>query len=312
MSNWGKGHENNSIGWGQGGINNTINWANAYDRSNSGQTVLNPDLTPNPFEDATVAFSLRDLGLGAEHVVRVRRSTDNVEQDFTANEITDGTLTSFCGVGNGFVSVWYNQTGGANAIQPTASRQPRIVNTGFLETKLGKPAIYMTIGINLFINDPTKLLGGDGIRSFVVFSVDNVPTSNKGIFGKWGGTVNEFAFLSSNFISPAGLVVISRNDSNVQTNTASGTELSIGTYLLEADFNNNFQKIFLNSNEIASQTITSVQNSDANFSLGSYEASTVNLTTENSYYQDFIIFQAQNTGLKEEIRENINSYYAIY
>ena len=310
MSNtigWGKGASNNSIGWGNVGTNG---FGSIYSRSNSGETDLAGEASI--FQDAAVAYSLRDLGLGAEQVVRVRRSTDNAEEDFSATEITDGTLTTFCGVGNGFVSVWYNQTGDANAIQPTASRQPRIVNAGVLETKLGKPAIYMTSGINLFLNDSTKLLGGDGIRSFVVFSVDNVPTSNKGIFGKWGGTVNEFAFLSSNFISPAGLVVISRNDSNVQTNTASGTELSIGTYLLEADFNNNFQKIFLNSNEIASQTITSVQNSDANFSIGTYNANNASLTTEDSYYQDFIIFQAQNTGIKEEIRQNINNHYGIY
>lgn len=305
MSNtigWGKGASNNSIGWGNVGTNG---FGSIYNRSNSGETDLSGQA--NIFQDAAVAYSLRDLGLGAESVVRVRRSTDNAEQDFTANEITDGTLTIFCGVGDGFVSVWYNQTGGANAIQPNASRQPRIVNTGVLETKLGKPAIYMTIGINLFIDDSTKLLGGDGIRSFVVFSVDGSPQGNSGVFGKWGGTFNEYGL----FNNPE-LGIFSRNSSNIQTITISNATLSSSTGLLEGDFNDNFQKIFLNSNEIASEAITSIQNSDANFSIGSYEANNPNLTTENSYYQDFIIFQAQNTGKQSEIRENINNHYAIY
>jgi len=52
----------------------------------------------NPFADATLAFSLRDLGLGnVTNVVSVRRSSDNTEQDFTATEITDGTLLDFVG-----------------------------------------------------------------------------------------------------------------------------------------------------------------------------------------------------------------------
>lgn len=54
MSNWGKAHENNSIGFGQGSANNSIGWGNIYDKSFSGQTILNPSLSP--FEDAISHF----------------------------------------------------------------------------------------------------------------------------------------------------------------------------------------------------------------------------------------------------------------
>ena len=93
---------------------------------------------------ATLAYSLRPLRAATANssVVRVRRSSDNTEQDFTSGQITDGTLTGFCGAGNGFVRTWYDQSGGTNhAGQSNSALQPMIVNAGAVETESGKPAI---------------------------------------------------------------------------------------------------------------------------------------------------------------------------
>ena len=43
------------------------------------------------------SYSLRQLSSTVTNVVRVRRGSDNTEQDFTAAGITDGTLATFCG-----------------------------------------------------------------------------------------------------------------------------------------------------------------------------------------------------------------------
>ena len=48
------------------------------------------------YPGAAAAYSLRNLIDTTTNVVRVRRSSDNTEQDFTSTEITDGTLTTFC------------------------------------------------------------------------------------------------------------------------------------------------------------------------------------------------------------------------
>ena len=53
MSNWGKAHENNTIGFGQGS-NNAIGWGSIYDESYSGDTVLNPDIAPPEPTNANV------------------------------------------------------------------------------------------------------------------------------------------------------------------------------------------------------------------------------------------------------------------
>ena len=78
------------------------------------------------FPGAAVAYSLRNLvGTSNPNVVRVRRSSDNTEQDFTAAQVINGTLTTFCGAGNGFVRTWYDQSGnGYHAQQATTANQP--------------------------------------------------------------------------------------------------------------------------------------------------------------------------------------------
>jgi len=114
-----------------------------------------PQLLLDEYPNAAAAYSLRDLASASvgSAVVRVRRSSDNVEQDFTASEITDGTLTTFTGANNGAVTTWYDQSGnGINAVQAVASRQPLIVSSGVVELDNEKPCVYASSGKQLIAN----------------------------------------------------------------------------------------------------------------------------------------------------------------
>jgi hypothetical protein len=65
--------------------------------------------------------------------LRVRRSSDNAEQDigFVGTALDTTTLLAFVGAGNGFVTTWYDQSGsGFNLVQTTAASQPMIVSGG--------------------------------------------------------------------------------------------------------------------------------------------------------------------------------------
>jgi len=100
-----------------------------------------PQLLDN-FPNAAAAYSLRKIKAGVTSVVRVRRSSDNAEQDFTADDITGGALAAFCGAGDGFATTWYDQSGnGMNVTQAVAGTQPQIVSSGTVVTFGGLPAL---------------------------------------------------------------------------------------------------------------------------------------------------------------------------
>lgn len=97
----------------------------------------------------TIGYSVRKIRrsyLGS--CLRVRRSSDNAEQDigFTAgspDDVLDAVaLLAFVGVGNGFVTKWYDQ--GLNAhdlLQATSGAQPRIVSSGVIDLMGTAPAL---------------------------------------------------------------------------------------------------------------------------------------------------------------------------
>lgn len=104
---------------------------------------------------AAAAYSLRSLSNSyVGPVVTVRRSTDSAERDFTATEVSDGTLAAWCGGGDGFVKVWHDQSlNNRDATQATTAAQPKVVSSGVLVTEGGKAAVRF-----------------DGVDDFLAFS----------------------------------------------------------------------------------------------------------------------------------------------
>ena len=85
--------------------------------------------------DAKAAYSTRKLSSAyTGSALRVRRSTDNAEQDigFTSAGLLDSAaLSSFISGGSGFVVTWYDQSGSSkNATQTTAANQAAISSAG--------------------------------------------------------------------------------------------------------------------------------------------------------------------------------------
>ncbi|WP_296277867.1 arabinofuranosidase catalytic domain-containing protein [Pseudomonas sp. UBA7530] len=87
------------------------------------------DFSPAP----RVAYSLRKVISTATVAIRVRRSSDNAEQDigFAGDALDTAALAAFVGSNSAFVTTFYDQTAtGINLVQATAASQPRIVNAG--------------------------------------------------------------------------------------------------------------------------------------------------------------------------------------
>lgn len=67
------------------------------------------------------------------NAIRVRRSSDNTEQDigFSGTALNLVALAAFVGANNAFVTKWYDQSGGGNDyVQATSGSQPMIVDAG--------------------------------------------------------------------------------------------------------------------------------------------------------------------------------------
>lgn len=153
---------------------------------------------------ASSAFSLRRVGAYYSNLIKVRRSSDNAELDIgiVDGSLDEQSLLTFCGAGDGFVSVWYDQSGnGKHATQATTSLQPIIVSSGVVEKKNSRPAVRFTGTQRLFA--PSIAFG----CTFAVFqrgtnnqviSELNYSSANRGLFAGTGGnstywTHNQYA-----------------------------------------------------------------------------------------------------------------------
>ena len=246
------------------------------------------------YSGASVAYSLRKLKSTTTNVVRVRRSSDNAEQDFRASQITDGTLIIFCGSGDGFVTVWYDQSSNnLNITQNSASRQPKIVNAGSLILNNSKPSIlFDSIDDSLFSNI-TQLS-----QPFSIFSVikDLTPTDNTNRWYFNGGSnpivlgkgLNKYScYAGSSFISSL----------NVSPNLA----------LNFWQINNTNSKFKLNNNIL--ETGTTGTRPINIIRIGNLEDTTS--SNWNGSVSEFILYNSSSVDV-DGISTNINNNYTIY
>ena len=106
-----------------------------YSLISSMNKAVAPSILLDVYGGAKVAYSFIQLSTTETLSCRVRRSSDNAEQDFgfVGGELDTASLLSFVGANNGFVVKMYDQSGNANhAIQSTAGLQRYIVQSGVL------------------------------------------------------------------------------------------------------------------------------------------------------------------------------------
>jgi len=79
-------------------------------------------------EDISFAFSMRILESDVDYLIRLRRDSDDAEQDFGCNEddLLDVTaINTWAGASTLYVVTWYDQSGqGRNAVQTDPDKQP--------------------------------------------------------------------------------------------------------------------------------------------------------------------------------------------
>jgi head-tail adaptor len=118
--------------------------AKTYNEERRNQNFVQPAASFTGAYDAvpsiTAAYGMRRLRTAyTGSILRIRRSSDNAEQDINAvanGDLDTAAVSSFIGGGSGYIVNWYDQSGnGYTAAQTTAASQPMYVASG----QNGKP-----------------------------------------------------------------------------------------------------------------------------------------------------------------------------
>lgn len=157
------------------------------------------------YAGANAAYSmgrrLRDAYAGS--LFRVRRSSDNAEQDIGFNAgtglVDSGALTTFVGANDGFVVTLYDQSGNArHATQATAGNQPQVVVAGVVNTigTNGRPVFSCTRATVQYLQATAFAWGSGEVAAFSALrKVDDAVKSLAMAFGvaQAGGGNGSFA-----------------------------------------------------------------------------------------------------------------------
>ncbi len=311
-------------GYMKGDVQEFIIWT---DNQSSNRTSIESNVgdyftqnTPllDTYSGAAAAYSLRLLdSTYTGSAIRVRRSSDNTEQDIGFNvfgELDTVSLASFCGSSNGFVKTWYDQSGNSNdATQSTTSQMPKIYDgtTGVI-TENGKPAVY-------FDGDPNSLHSSSSISHtnstmLVVCSVDNVThgTYDPTIFRIGDGSTKEndlrFMYGTSNRSN-----VIFRREQNNVVNSLSYTNSNMISQNLTFNVvsSSNLQS-FMNGSSQGTQANSPTAMTSSSVDIGAVVDSTANVQIHAKIQEAiFYTVDQDSAGNRTNIESNIATFYGI-
>lgn len=148
--------------------------------------------------------SLRKLISTATLSVRVRRSSDNAELNigFSGDALDTASLASFVGAGSGYVTTIYDQTGnGYHWTQATASKQPRIVNSGSYDGIVRWDGIDDAMSAaSVALNQPQLAIFIDGVLPSVAGTQIFMEAS-----ANWNTNTYSFVFYTTSSVWEAGM-----------------------------------------------------------------------------------------------------------
>jgi hypothetical protein len=270
----------------------------------------------NSYGGAATGLSLRKLDCSySGSCIRVRRSSDNAEQDigFSGNVLDQAAMEAFVGTGgsdDGFVVAWYDQSGNGNsAFQATSTKQPKIMDNGVTLLMNGLPTMLFDgtddfLSISEFIIDAYLSL-------YLVLHASN---SAKPMFTEHSldvGVIPGFFFYGSSNSSwyvkrPAG--------SEFAFGVSNWLSSVTGEGLALADLQYNGAGAYYADNVVQSNGAVSgsaVPNVSATDDLYIFSRAGSAIFTEG-YLSEYILYDSDQTANRSSIVTNINTFYTIF
>ena len=268
-----------------------------------------PPLLLNTYPGAAAAYSLRLLdNTYAGSAIRVRRSSDNTEQDigFSSGELDTATLLTFAGAGDAFVKTWYDQSGNSNdAAQASTAIQPEIVSSGAVILKNGKPAVYFSSSsFILESTSATEFTGRLQNELYCVSSYDTINAGNQYAGGVQIGGGSRGIMIGTN---TSGSEI--RYHADVATfEVATGGTISAGTQLLNGGtYDGTTRDARLDGVVVGTNTDPGSTGTADVYFIGKHP----NLTSGTSKHVQEMILYSAYYGNETGIETNIDTFYSI-
>jgi hypothetical protein len=227
--------------------------------------------------------------------IRVRRSSDNTEQDigFSSGNLDTASLKTFVGTGgtdDGFVVTWYDQSGNAsNFTTASAAAQPKIMDNGVvLRNTDGEVGIYYpgAAGITM---DNTSLDGNAVLDIYVVSEM-----SDNTYMDFWGNAGGVYSFVADNGSASTNIYGAFGTPA-LYTN---GTLFSGTTRGQVYTAKNGFK---ITTMQAAVTTTWSV------FKLGNYGS-----FEQTGYYSEMVFWTSDQSANRSGITSKINTAWGVY
>lgn len=259
-----------------------------------------------------VGYSLRQLKTGVTNCIRVRRSSDNTEQDigFSGGDLDTTTLASFCSGTSGYVVTWYDQSGnGYDITQSSSSLQPRIVSSGTIDTKGGLPAVYFAS--DELERSALSLFDSGNAYSFYSVSAAGSGSTVGAIF-----TTNPTGVPSSSRLAHFCDARTTPNRNLIIQNTTP-TDYFANLSAARNNTNQRYLSCFVTSGKAMSAFDNGATGGTATytgsyynngFMVGRQQSSTLYLT---GYIQEILIYSSDTSSNRTSIEGDITSYYGL-
>ena len=267
------------------------------------------------YPDASAAYSLRKLRAdyeGSAIQVRIDTATSpqpsyNIGFDSNGNLDTADLLSKAAG-NDAFIHTWYDQSGqGNNVTQVEASKQPKIVNSGVVELKNGKPTINKDGLLKGFNGSALSLYNSYGFSNFSVATNNEVSVG--GILISTANLNTQGFIIFSDTRTPQERNVGIQQSPTVVADLSkqyfAGDQVLLSSF---CDLSGNLSA-FDNNNVGGTTNIPSINFINNTFNVGYNPSGNTNF---NGSFQEVIIYPSDQSANRTAIETNINDYYTIY
>lgn len=262
-------------------------------------------------EDVLAAYSFRKLSSAyAGSAVRVRRTSDNTEQDIgfdASGNLDTSTLTTFLGGSDGFITKWYDQSGNSrDGSQTLASRQIRIATAGVIVTKNSLPTTQG--GASLHVNISGVPTTSQPVTSFEVYAHNSATLA--GTSATLLSQVDSNNFIRNDyrrFVKAGVLSKFSSIQINAESSTShSDTDLHVFTRML------NGASSVVRTDQVAEARAGGGDWVVTGAQMGSITTIGANNTTAyRGNLSEVIVYAADKTSDFTNIETDIQTYYSI-